>query len=94
MAELVLSLCDLLEAEGRLLRQNITRTGAGCGIAGIGLLFVCGALLFLTAAVYEILAMYMPKPLVLLVMCAICGLIAVILIIWSGKKCLPKRSQK
>lgn len=93
MAELVLSLCDLLEAEGRLLRQNVRRTGSGCALAGIGLVFIAAALAFLVAAIYKALSLILAPPLVMLILGCICAMIAAIFF-WSAKKCLPKTRQK
>lgn len=93
VAELALSLCDLIEAEGRLLRVNIQRTGRGCGIMAIGLVFVAAALAFLTAAIYVWLADWLSRPAALLIMAGVCVLFAAILI-WSANAWNKKPKQR
>lgn len=90
-AGLVLSLCDLAEAEGRQLRKNIRATGAGCVLAGIGLLFIGAAFAFCVAALYKSLATLLPPAVVFLILALACAAIAAI-ILWSAKKCVPKKT--
>ena len=62
LAELVVSLCDLCEAEGRLLEEGILRTVRRVAFLSLGLLFGAGALALLLAALYALLTDLMPTP--------------------------------
>lgn len=93
LAELVLSLCDLAEAEGRALKNGIRRTGQGCLLSGIGLLFAGAALAFITAAIYEALAGILPRPAAFLIMAGVCIVIAAG-VLWSAKICSGKPPKK
>lgn len=93
LAELVLSLCDLVEAEGRLLKQGVNRTGRGCVLSAIALLFIGAALAFVIAAIYEALAGIVPRPVAFLVLAAACALTAFV-VLWSAQKCIKKRPKK
>ncbi len=84
-AELILSLCDLLEAEGRVLRENAQNIGLGCAIAGIALLFVAAALALVTIAAFEGLLAILPVSAVLLIVAAICIAIALCLFLAARK---------
>lgn len=81
IAEVVISLFDLVEAEGRLLRQKTLKTIA------ISLLMAVAAVLFLTslvllmAALYNFLLAYWSLPTVLLVT-ASAGLVLTGGVVW------------
>ena len=60
LAELVVSLCDLCEAEGRLLEAGILRTVRRVGLLSLGLLFGAAALALLLAALYALLTALLP----------------------------------
>ena len=62
LAELVVSLCDLCEAEGRLLEDGILRTVRRMAFLSLGLLFGAAALALLLAALYALLTELMPTP--------------------------------
>ena len=62
LAELVVSLCDLCEAEGRLLEAGILRTVRRAGLLSLGLLFGAAALALLLAALYALLTALLPTP--------------------------------
>lgn len=83
LAELVLSLCDLLEAEGQVLRENARSLGLGCAIAGIGMIFLVGAAALVVIAVYEGLLSILPMPVCLLVLAAFCACIALAMFVAS-----------
>lgn len=93
LAGLVLSLCDLAEAEGRLLRDNIRRVGTGCALSFIAILFIGAALAFLVAAIYAAIANYTSGPLAWLIMCGVCFLIS-LLVFWSSSLCAKKSPKK
>lgn len=90
-AGLILSLCDLAEAEGRELRKNIKVTGAGCMLAGIGLLFIGAAFAFCLAALYKAIATLLHPALVFVIL-AFSSLVIGAAILWSAKKSLPPKS--
>lgn len=93
LAELVLSLCDLIEAEGRLLRKSVKRTGQGCVLSAVGIIFIGAALAFLVAAAYEAVAALVPAPVAFLILAAMCGLFAAG-ILWSARQCTRKSPKK
>ena len=62
LAELVVSLCDLCEAEGRLLEAGILRTVRRAALLSLGLLFGAAALALLLAALYALLTTFLPRP--------------------------------
>ena len=62
LAELVVSLCDLCEAEGRLLEAGILRTVRRVAFLSLGLLFGAAALALLLAALYALLTVFLPTP--------------------------------
>lgn len=90
-ARLVLSLCDLAEAEGRQFRKNIKATGAGCLLISLGILFIGAALAFCVAALYKFLAELLHPSIVFIVLALACAVIAAI-ILWSARKCVPKKA--
>lgn len=97
LAELVLSFCDLLEAEGRSLRQSVKRTGLGCALTGVGALFIGVALAFLTGAIYDLLTGLVPRP-VAFVILAGASFVFAFGLLWSAQKCVktipPKNRPK
>lgn len=90
-AELILSLCDLAEAEGRVLRENIRKVGSGCLLSAIGILFLAAALAFLVASAYKALNLFLPQPLSLLLLSVMCALMGIVLI-WSARS--PKKDRR
>jgi hypothetical protein len=84
LTEAIIGLCDLAEAEGRLIQQKIIQTLV------VILMYVAAALLlmvavgFILAALYEALAVYLQTPWVFMIMGSICLLLAGITI-WSAK---------
>lgn len=89
LAEFILGLLSLIEAEGRLLRLNtliLTR-----GIIFILMGFICGAgaLAFFLAALYKALILVLPELLSLVIMGGACSLLAIIFI-WSVPGCRRK----
>lgn len=95
VAELILSFCDLLEAEGRVLRINIMRIARGCLILTLGIAFGGAALIFFVASAYEWLLTIFSKTATLAIMGGICLLIAIVLL-WGASYCgkQTKRKQK
>lgn len=83
VTEFILSLFELLEAEGRLLRNNVGRTGAGCLIAGMGIFFIGGSLAFLVTAIYELLRVYVSAPMAFLLLAACCMAIGLGLLLFG-----------
>lgn len=93
LAELALSFIDLLEAEGRSLKRNLGRTGLGCGLGAIGVIFLGGAFSFLILAAYEALADIVPRSAAWLILAGCCLLVTLTLL-WSARLCLGKRQKK
>ena len=62
LGELVVSLCDLCEAEGRLLEAGILRTVRRAALLSLGLLFGAAALALFLAALYALLTALLPTP--------------------------------
>lgn len=93
LAAFVLSLCNLCEAEGRVLRGNVQDVSLGCAVAGIGLLFVAAALTLVVISIYEGLLAVLPMPACLLIMAGVCALIAGILLFVAKKWLRPGTGQ-
>lgn len=93
LAELVLSLCDLGEAEGRLLRENVRNIGIGCGIAGIALLFASACIGLLIISAFDSLLAIIPLPLCLLIAAFLCALAAFILFLLAKRWLAPARKR-
>lgn len=93
LAELILSLCDLVEAEGRLLKTNILRLFRSCVIGLIGLLFGAAALAFFVGAIYNILVEFMPQYAALAIVGLVCIVICAVLV-WSAGKCDRNKKTK
>ena len=84
LAELVVSLCDLCEAEGRLLEAGILRTVRRVGLLSLGLLFGAAALALLLAALYALLTALLPTPAALVLLgCASAALAG--LFLWMAR---------
>lgn len=83
-AELVISLCDLCEAEGRLLQESIFATVRRLGLLLLGLLFGAAALALLLAALYAFLSSFLSAQAVLASLGAACALIALFLL-WLAR---------
>lgn len=86
LAELIFSFCDLLEAEGRLLRINILRTMRGCLILGASITLGTIGVGFLVAAAYYGLLTIFSLTATLAIMGISCILVALILL-WSVAYC-------
>lgn len=84
LAELVVSLCDLCEAEGRLLQEGVLRTVRRTVTLTLGLLFGAAALALLLAALYALLTSLMPVPAALALLGLASAAIAVCLL-WSAR---------
>ena len=93
LAELVLSLCDLAEAEGRSLRKNLLLAGQGCAFMGAAVLFIAAALAFIIAAAYEGLLLFAPRYAAFLLM-AVLSFAFAFLLFWSAKKCMPLKKKQ
>lgn len=84
LTEAIIGLCDLAEAEGRLIQQKIIQ------ILVVILMYVAAALLlmvavgFMLAAIYQTLALYFQISWVFMIMGSICLLFAGITI-WCAK---------
>ena len=89
LAGLVLSFCDLAEAEGRLLRESVFRTALVCGLAWAGVLFLVAGLAFLVVAAYASLRLVLSQEAVCLVLGAVCGVFGV-LFFFSAHKLLSQ----
>lgn len=76
LAELVVSLFDLCEAEGRLLQESILATARHVGLLFLGLLFGAAALALLLAALYALLNAFLSAEAVLGILGAACAVIA------------------
>ena len=84
LAELVVSLCDLCEAEGRLLEAGILRTVRRAGLLSLGLLFGAAALALLLAALYALLTALLPRPAALALLgCASAAIAG--LLLWNAR---------
>lgn len=94
LAELILSLCGLMEAEGRLLRDNVFLLTRRCVILVVGILFGTAALACIVAASYEVMLLVMPKPAAIALMGIICAVIGAALL-WSVReKCEKKENPR
>ena len=89
LAELVVSLCDLCEAEGRLLEAGILRTVRRVALLSLGLLFGAAALALLLGALYALLTSLLPTPAALALLGGASAAIAAILL-WSARGASPK----
>lgn len=92
LAELVLSLCSLFEAEGRLLRENILLTLSRFLLIVAGAGFAVTALAFFLAGIYNILLAIMPKALALACLGLASALISFIFF-WSSALWRRKKKQ-
>lgn len=84
-AELIVSLFDLCEAEGRLLEAGILRTVRRVALLCLGLLLGTVGLGFLVAALYGLAVLYMPAPAALALIGLVCAGIAALLLQSSGR---------
>lgn len=84
-AELIVSLFDLCEAEGRLLEVGILRTVRRVALLCLGLLLGTVGLGFLVAALYGLAVLYMPAPAALALIGLVCAGIAALLLRSSGR---------
>lgn len=82
LAELILSLCGLLEAEGRLLKENALDLTFRCSIMVIGLLFGAAALACMVAAAYSALLLMISRPAAIALMGLMCAMASAGLL-WS-----------
>ncbi|WP_300879677.1 hypothetical protein [uncultured Desulfovibrio sp.] len=88
LAELVVSLCDLCEAEGRLLQEGVLRTVRRTVTLTLGLLFGAAALALLLAALYALLTSFMPVPAALAVLGLASAVVAACLLV-SARRAAP-----
>ncbi|MDE6734371.1 MAG: hypothetical protein K2J64_02760 [Desulfovibrio sp.] len=84
LAELVVSLCDLCEAEGRLLEAGILRTVRRAGLLSLGLLFGAAALALLLGALYALLTSLLSTPAALGLLGGASAVIAALLL-WGAR---------
>lgn len=89
LAELVVSLCDLCEAEGRLLQEGVLRTVRRTVTLMLGLLFGAAALALLLAALYSLLTSFMPVPAALAVLALASAVIAACLLLSARSGAAP-----
>lgn len=89
LAELVVSLCDLCEAEGRLLQEGVLRTVRRAVTLMLGLLFGAAALALLLAALYALLTGFMPVPAALAVLGLASAAIAACLLLSARRNAAP-----
>lgn len=85
LTELVLRLCDLGEAEGRVLRENAKTVGIGCALAGLGLVFAAAAFALIAISVYSGLLAILPMPACLLILALFCAVIALLFLFYASK---------
>lgn len=94
VAAIIISLCDLLEAEGRVFRVSVFRLVRAVLTLLIALGFAAAGLAFLTAAAYQWLALYLPAPLVSGLTGLLCAGVF-FLLYWSAQKWnQPKKKAK
>lgn len=75
LTEAIISLFNLAEAEGRLLKKKVIQTAIIILMFIVSTLFVLAALGFLLAAIYQFLILYLEITWVLLIMGSICLII-------------------
>ena len=63
LAELLIALCELIEAEGRALRRSLMRTGAGIGLLVMSVVFGLTGLGLCLWSTYLYLATKLDAPL-------------------------------
>ena len=93
LAALVISLLDLLEAEGRVFRVNALRLARSLVLQTAALLFGVAGLALLVAAAYQELAAWLSPALALCALAGICFLIFFALY-WSSAKWTAKGAKK
>lgn len=76
LAETIISLLDLAEAEGRLIQQKIIHTLVIMLVYVGAALLILAAIGFLLAAIYHALALYLKTVWVFLIMGSICLLLS------------------
>ncbi|MDE7241007.1 hypothetical protein, partial [Desulfovibrio sp.] len=85
LAELVVSLCDLCEAEGRLLEAGILRTVRRAALLSLGLIFGAAGLALLLGALYALLSELLSRPAALALLgCASAAIAG--LLLWCARK--------
>lgn len=90
MVRLILAVCDLVEAEGRVLREVTIRTFLVCIFLLLVMLFLCCGLFLLVMAAYIVLRGMFPEYEVYLLLATLCLCIAVVFFAIS-RKILLKR---
>lgn len=85
LAETIISLLDLAEAEGRLIQQKIIHTLVIMLVYVGAALLILAAIGFILAAIYHALALYLKTVWVFLIMGFICLLISGIAI-WCTRR--------
>lgn len=84
ITEAVLGLCDLLEAEGRLLRVNVFRTTGRCLLLLCGVFFGVAALVCFLASAYEAMLLLVSRPVALGLLGAASAIISAVFL-WMSK---------
>lgn len=85
MAEFIIALLELLEAEGRDLRRGIHEISLGLGFIIVGGILLLSGIVFLALALYLYLTRTMPPSTVMM----ICGLLSLIIsggLIWIASR--------
>jgi len=62
LSDFIIALLDLAEAEGRLLRHSVTRTGWSLALIGVAAALLLGALLMMLWALYQFLQVRLGEP--------------------------------
>lgn len=84
LTDVIISLFDLAEAEGRLLQSKVLQTTSQILLLMIATLFlIVAAGLFITAS-YQVLSLYLPPAGALFIMGTICLLVAGVMI-WFAR---------
>lgn len=73
LAEIVIALCDLLEAEGQLLQRKVLQTLRMGAALLLGLLLGSIAVIFLVAAAYQALTAYLHPGWALMILSVCCA---------------------
>jgi hypothetical protein len=55
LSDFIIALLDLMEAEGRVLRHSVTRTGGALALIGVAAALLLGALLLMLWSLYQFL---------------------------------------
>ena len=72
ITETIISVMELVEAEGRLLKQRTLQALLLALMMMVAMAFIFGSLVLLLAAIYQWLTLYWPLPAVLLALSVLC----------------------